>query len=89
MTRDKSLRSGGAYRFDRKVGIACGISMEVWRKVGDNQAVLVATPTIEGFTIFGAGAESDVDYLAALGDQMVDLLRTTGPLLTGSHFHTK
>ncbi len=89
MTRDTTLRSGGAYKFDRRVGAACGISMEVWRKVANDQTVLVATPTIDGFTIFGAGAEGDVDYLAVLGAQMLELIRATGPLLTGSHFRER
>ncbi len=69
---------------ERRVGTACGITLEIRRS--EEGIVLVALPTIEGCSIVIKGTRDDFELLELTGKTMLHLFSKTAPLLTGDHF---
>lgn len=69
---------------ERRVGTACGITLEIRRKA--DGLALVAFPTTEGQTIIMNSSNDDLKLISLIGETMLWLLINTAPLLTGEHF---
>ena len=69
---------------ERRVGTACGVTLEIRRK--DDGLALVALPTIEGCSVIMNSSLEDLELIKLIGDTMLHLFSKTAPLLTGEHF---
>ena len=73
---------------ERRVGTACGITLEI-RRTDDDGLALVALPTIEGCSVIVNSATDDLELIKLIGDTMLRLFSKTAPLLTGEHFQPR
>ena len=86
MIDDDRDRAGGAYRMERSIGIAAGISVEIWRSMISADVDLVVFPAVKGFRVVASGGMAEIDLLATMGDVVLRALESTGPLLSGEWF---